>query len=96
MNVVLFDTLNTPVADQMYARWQMIKFIKALPPGKPVALFTLGSSLKMIAGFTTNSDDLVAAAEKVRPAVNNVDEDPTTAQIAPPDPAGRAWELRRR
>ena len=88
VNVVLFDTLNTPVADQMYARWQMIKFIKALPPGKPVALFTLGSSLKMIAGFSTNSDDLVAAAEKVRPAVNNVDEDPGTAQIAPADPAG--------
>lgn len=88
VNVVLFDTLNTPVADQIYARWQMIKFIKALPPGKPVALFTLGSSLKMIAGFSTNSDDLVAAAEKVRPAVNNVDEDPATAQIASPDPAG--------
>ncbi len=88
VNVVLFDTLNTPVADQMYARWQMIKFIKALPPGKPVALFTLGSSLKMIAGFTTNSDDLVAAAEKVRPAVNNVDEETATAQIAPPEPSG--------
>ncbi len=88
VNVVLFDTLNTIVADQMYARWQMIKFIKALPPGKPVALFTLGSSLKMIAGFTTNSDDLVAAAEKVRPGVNNVDEDAGTAQIAPPDPNG--------
>jgi len=88
VNVVLFDTLNTPVADQMYARWQMIQFIKALPPGKPVALFTLGSSLKMIAGFTTNSDDLVAAAEKVRPAVNNVEEDASGALQAPPEPAG--------
>jgi VWFA-related protein len=88
VNVVLFDTLNTPVADQMYARWQMIKFIKALPPGKPVALFSLGSSLKMIAGFTTNSDDLVAAAEKVRPAVNNVEEEASGVQVAPPDPAG--------
>jgi len=86
----LFDTLNTPVADQMYARWQMIQFIKALPPGKPVALFSLGSSLKMIAGFTTNSDDLVAAAEKVRPAVNPVELEPDTsgALQAPPDPAG--------
>jgi VWFA-related protein len=90
VNVVLFDTLNTPVADQMYARWQMIQFIKALPPGKPVALFSLGSSLKMIAGFTTNSDDLVAAAEKVRPAVNPVELEPDTsgALQAPPDPAG--------
>jgi len=92
VNVVLFDTLNTPIADQMYARWQMIKFIQALPRGKPVALFRLGSSLKMIAGFTTNSDDLVAAAEKVRPAVNQVDEEPATAQVAPPDPAGPSLE----
>lgn len=90
VNVVLFDTLNTPVADQMYARWQMIQFIKALPPGKPVALFTLGSSLKMIAGFTTNSDDLIAAAEKVRPAVNPVQLEPDTsgALQGPPEPAG--------
>ena len=82
VNVVLFDTLNTPVNDQMYARWQMIQFIKALPPGKPVALFTLGHSLKMIAGFTTHSEDLVAAAQKVRPAVNQLDEESVAAQLA--------------
>jgi VWFA-related protein len=89
VNVVLFDTLNTPVSDQMYARWQMIQFLKALPPGRPVALFTLGSSLKMIAGFTTNSDELVAAAQKVRPAVNQLDEESVAAQQAAasaPDP----------
>src|SRR5450432_1912501 len=82
VNVVLFDTLNTPVSDQMYARWQMIQFLKALPKNRPVALFTLGSSLKMIAGFTTNSDDLVAAAQKVRPAVNQLDEETVAAQEA--------------
>lgn len=89
VNVVLFDTLNTPTADQMYARWQMIQFIKALPPGKPVALFTLGTSLKMVAGFSTNSDDLVAAAEKVHPAVNQLDVDPEAGALqGPPEPAG--------
>ena len=80
VNVVLFDTLNTPVSDQMYARWQMIQFIKALPAGKPVALFTLGSKLRMVAGFTTSSEELVAAAEKVRPAVSPVDEETVMAQ----------------
>jgi VWFA-related protein len=73
VNIILFDTLNTPIADQMYARWQMMEFVKALPPGKPVALFTLGHQLRMIAGFTTNSEELVAAATKVRPALPELD-----------------------
>jgi VWFA-related protein len=75
LNIILFDTVNTPIADQAYARRQMIEFVKALPPGKPVALFTLGRQLRMIAGFTTNSEELVAAATKVRPALPQLDEE---------------------
>jgi hypothetical protein len=69
VNVVLFDILNTPTDDQLFARQEMIEFLKALPRGQPVALFTLGYDLRMVAGFTTNTDDLIAAAEKIRPGV---------------------------
>src|SRR5208283_220714 len=68
--VILFDILNTPTNDQMYARQQMIDFLKTLPRGQRVALFTLGTDLKMIAGFTTNTDDLIAAANKLRPGLS--------------------------
>ena len=88
VNIVLFDALNTPVTDQMYARWQMVRFIKALPPGRPVALFTLGSRLHMIAGFSTSSEDLVTAAGKVRPVISAVDEEPAAAQVPPAAPSG--------
>ncbi len=67
VNLVLFDMLNTPVTDQLYARQQMIQFLKTLPPDEKVALFVLGSRLRMIAGFTTESSQLVAAATKVMP-----------------------------
>jgi VWFA-related protein len=70
VNIVLFDILNTPTDDQMFARQQMIEFLKTLPRGQRVALFTLGYDLKMIAGFTTSTDDLIAAANKVKPGVS--------------------------
>jgi VWFA-related protein len=63
--IVLFDTLNTPTADQAYARLEMVKFLKLLPKGQSVALFTLGKRLRMVHGFGGTSDDLLAAAEKI-------------------------------
>lgn len=67
VNVVLFDVLNTPTNDQLYARAQMIQFLKTLPSGQQVALFQLNETLHMISGFTTESDVLIAAANKLLP-----------------------------
>jgi len=65
--IVLFDTLNTPTADQVFARREMVKFLKVLPKGQSVALFTLGKRLRMVHGFGGTSDELLAAAEKILP-----------------------------
>lgn len=70
VNIILFDILNTPTEDQMFARQEMIEFLKTLPRGQRVALFTLGYDLRMVAGFTTSTDELIAAANKVRPGVS--------------------------
>jgi VWFA-related protein len=78
VNVILFDTLNTPAGDQPYARKQMIGFLKTLPSGYHVALFELGAKLRMLAGFSENSEELVAAADKLVPHVSpllQTDED---------------------
>ena len=64
INIVLFDAMNTPLVDQPFAREQMLRFLQTLPAGQQLALFELGSQLRMIAGFTTRSQDLVAAAKK--------------------------------
>jgi VWFA-related protein len=63
ITIVLMDMLNTEVADQAYTRKQMIEFLKDLPPGQRVALFALGTRLRMVQGFTGDSDILVAAAK---------------------------------
>ncbi len=65
VNIVLFDLLNTPSLDQGYARRQMLKFLKGLPPGQQVALFVLSDKLHMLQGFTSKSDELVRAANQI-------------------------------
>ena len=43
----------------------MVSFLKKLPRGKRVALYTLGSQLRMVQGFTDDTDTLIAAAEQL-------------------------------
>jgi VWFA-related protein len=61
VNVLLLDALNTPIADQAYARQQMISYLKNIPPGTRIAIFTLASRLRMVQGFTSDSTPLLAA-----------------------------------
>src|SRR5664279_4881271 len=51
LTVLLFDGLNTGREHLTYAKNQMLQFLKKLPPGKRVALYTLGSQLRMVQGF---------------------------------------------
>ncbi len=43
INVILMDSLNTPIRDADYAHQQVIKYLKTIPPGARVAIFTLSS-----------------------------------------------------
>jgi VWFA-related protein len=63
LSILLFDLLNTPPQDQAYARTQMLQFLKGMPKGKHLALFVLGTSLRLVRGFTDDPETLVKAAE---------------------------------
>jgi VWFA-related protein len=67
INIILFDLLNTPTLEQPYARRQLLKFLLDLPPGQRTALFILTDRLKMLQGFTENSDRLQQAARAIDP-----------------------------
>ena len=60
LNVLLLDALNTPTRDQTYVHAQMIKYLKTIPPGTRVAIFTLASRLRMLQGVTSDSSELLA------------------------------------
>jgi VWFA-related protein len=60
VNVLLLDALNTTTRDQTYVHTEMIKYLKSIPPGTRVAIFTLASRLRMVQPVTSNSDELLA------------------------------------
>lgn len=63
--MILLDLLNTPLADQQYARQQLVKFLKAKARKSQIALCVLSSnqaaSLLLIQGFTPDENVLLAA-----------------------------------
>ena len=68
VNIILLDALNTPSRDQFYVRSQMLKYLKTIPPGTRVAIFTLASQLRMLQGVTTDSTELLAALNTTKAA----------------------------
>jgi VWFA-related protein len=61
VNVLLLDGLNTEATDEQYVRREMVSYLKTLPPGQGIAIFTLGSKLRLIQGFTADTGKLLAA-----------------------------------
>jgi VWFA-related protein len=64
VNVLLLDSLNTQAPDQAYVRVQMTKYLQAAavaPTGARLAIFTLGSRLRLVRGFTADSSGLLVA-----------------------------------
>jgi VWFA-related protein len=66
ITVVLFDGLNTPLQDQIYARQQIVRFLKKLTPQDRVAVYVLGRRLRVLHDFTTNFEDLQRSLERYR------------------------------
>ncbi len=64
--VLLLDALNTPVIDQLYVRRQMVKLLASLPRGAPLAIFALGTQLRMVQGFNASTGALADAMRASR------------------------------
>lgn len=71
INLLLLDALNTPVADQIYVRQEMLKYLKTMPPGAHIAIFTLSSQLRILQGFTTDSSALIKALNSPAASARN-------------------------
>ncbi|HEX3572240.1 MAG TPA: VWA domain-containing protein [Acidobacteriaceae bacterium] len=64
VNVVLLDTLNTPLADQAFVRQQLSSYLKTLQPGTRLAIFGLTQRLLLLQGFTSDPELLKAVLAK--------------------------------
>jgi VWFA-related protein len=63
LNVILLDTLNTPMTDQNYVRKQLQQYVKHANPNMRVAIFGLATHLVLLQGFTSDPAILKDAAE---------------------------------
>jgi VWFA-related protein len=63
LNVLLMDALNTPMADQMYVREQMLEYVKKAPDGTRIAIFGLSNRLYLLQGVTTDPALVKAAMQ---------------------------------
>lgn len=59
--VLLYDVLNTPLDAQSSARRHVLEFLKE-NSGRRIAVFLLGDRLRIVQGFTQDTDSLVHAA----------------------------------
>lgn len=56
LNILLLDTLNTPMSAQADVRNQMLKYLKEAHPGMRMAVFGLTTRLLLLQGFTSDPD----------------------------------------
>jgi VWFA-related protein len=86
--VILLDAANTPFKDQLYARRQMLKFLKdQYKPGQRVAVFTLTDKLSLLQDFTGDPKVLLASLKRfdpVEPAFSKATSTPDSFFLALP------------
>jgi VWFA-related protein len=91
LNVLLLDGINVNNANQKYAREQMLKFLEKLPAGQPLAVYAMGTKLRMLQDFTVDPTLLKDAVKKTKfnalgvrsESSNGVDLPPATLDAMP-------------
>ena len=66
VTIILLDTLNTKWADQVYAKAQVIRFLRTLQPEDHIGLYTLGSTLRVLHDYTADSSELLSRLEALK------------------------------
>jgi VWFA-related protein len=82
VNVLLLDTLNTPQQDQAYVHNEIVEFLKKMQPGTRIAIFALGSKLRYVQGFTTDTAVLLAALNDKEKGAAPVKRSPDRGDVA--------------
>ncbi|MCW5965799.1 MAG: VWA domain-containing protein [Bryobacterales bacterium] len=58
--MVLIDSLNTCIPDQMQAKRQIVDFLRDLPPNQRLALYSVGMQFQVLHDFTSDPELLIA------------------------------------
>ncbi len=70
VNILLIDTTTITLVDQMYLYEQLTQFVRDLPPGEPVAVFSRAGPVTVpLQSFTTNKQLLKTAIREAVPRI---------------------------
>jgi VWFA-related protein len=87
LNIVLLDALNTTMPNQAYVRDQMIHYLERMPQDRPIAVYVLGSRLRLLQDFTTDRAVLKEVVHKLKsfnsPLLDNSTGNPQQ-EVLPP------------
>jgi VWFA-related protein len=64
VSVIVLDGLNTEFGAQAFARQQALKFVHEVSPRDRIAIYALGSHLRLLQDFTNDAKALTEALEK--------------------------------
>jgi VWFA-related protein len=68
LNIIVIDTTNIPIVDQMYLNYELTRFIRQLPPDEPLAVYWRnGPASILLQNFTSDRTLLLAAVHKAIP-----------------------------
>ncbi|HEX3154280.1 MAG TPA: VWA domain-containing protein [Candidatus Angelobacter sp.] len=84
LNVLLLDGINVTNANQKYAHEQMLRFLEKLPAGQPLAVYAMGTRLRMLQDFTVDPALLKEAVKKAKNNALAVRSESSNAMDLPP------------
>ncbi|MCU1254095.1 MAG: VWFA-related domain protein [Candidatus Angelobacter sp.] len=84
LNVLLLDGINVSNTNQKYAREQMLKFLEKLPAGQPIAVYAMGTKLRMLQDFTVDPTLLRDAVKKAKFNASGARSESSNALDPPP------------
>jgi VWFA-related protein len=84
LNVLLIDGINVSNTNQKYAREEMLKVLAKLPAGQPLAVYAMGSRLRMLQDFTVDPALLKEAVKKAKDNALGVRSESSNAADLPP------------
>jgi VWFA-related protein len=76
VNILLLDTLNTPLQDQSFVHDQLKQYLKTTKPGARIAIFGLTTRLNLLQGFTSDPELLKTAINQKKLQASPLLDDP--------------------
>jgi VWFA-related protein len=66
VTIILLDILNTKWEDQVFAKAQVIRYLRTLQPSDHIGLYTLGTTLRVLHDYTADSGELLSRLEALK------------------------------